>query len=126
MPEPQDRPDLTLTTVNLSARDVRQLAYFYRDLLGWEIAAEEPEWILLRAERGGVGLSVEHDEAFQRPVWPSRPGQQTLQVLDVRQLAAGLPRTGRPPVLPVAGLALDAGEPPWWHSEHRLEVPAQV
>ena len=80
-----DRPDLTLTTVNLSALDVRPLAYFYRDLLGWEVVAEEPEWILLRAEGGGVGLSVEHDEAFQRPVWPSRPGEQTLQVhLEIR------------------------------------------
>ena len=61
MPEPQDRPDLTLTTVNLSAFDVRQLAYFYRDLLGWEVAAEEPEWILLRARGGGVGLSAPGD-----------------------------------------------------------------
>lgn len=40
-----DAHGLTLTTVNIGAPDPGALARFYQHLLGWELVAEEPDWI---------------------------------------------------------------------------------
>jgi catechol 2,3-dioxygenase-like lactoylglutathione lyase family enzyme len=76
---------LTLTTVNISAPDPSALARFYRDLLGWSIAAEEPNWVLLRDPAGGVGISVQSEAFYTRPVWPAgRADQQMMMHLEIR------------------------------------------
>lgn len=72
------RARLRLTTVTLSSSDPPVLARFYSRLLGWPISAEEPEWVTLRAPEGGVGLAVQLEQDYQRPVWPARSGAQQM------------------------------------------------
>jgi len=78
-------PQLTLTTVNLSAPDPGVLARFYAALLGWEITDEEPDWVMVRPPNGGVALSFERDVNYATPVWPSTASQQRMMMhLEVR------------------------------------------
>lgn len=82
---PLDAPRLTLTTINLSAPDPGALARFYARLLSWEIAAEEPDWVMLRSPEGGVALSVQIEPSYVRPTWPAGPGdQQMMMHLEIR------------------------------------------
>jgi catechol 2,3-dioxygenase-like lactoylglutathione lyase family enzyme len=79
-----ERPRMTITGVVLDAPDPRALASFYRRLLGWEIGAEEPDWVTLRPPDGGPGLSFQTEDAYVRPVWPAGPGDQQMMVhLDI-------------------------------------------
>jgi catechol 2,3-dioxygenase-like lactoylglutathione lyase family enzyme len=79
------RAGLTLTTVNISASDPGALARFYQRLLGWEIKAEEPNWVLLRDPAGGVGLAFQTETDYARPTWPAGPGdQQMMMHLEIR------------------------------------------
>jgi catechol 2,3-dioxygenase-like lactoylglutathione lyase family enzyme len=80
-----DVPSLTLTTVNIAAPDPGALARFYGRLLGWDIRAEEPDWVILDAPDGGVSLSFETETDYVRPTWPHGPGDQhMMQHLEVR------------------------------------------
>jgi catechol 2,3-dioxygenase-like lactoylglutathione lyase family enzyme len=75
----------TLTTINISAADPGALARFYEQLLGWKIAVEEPDWVLLRDPEGGVGLACQSEEFYAKPVWPARRGdQQMMMHLEIR------------------------------------------
>ncbi|HLL66028.1 MAG TPA: VOC family protein [Micromonosporaceae bacterium] len=75
-----DPPRLKFTAVNLSAADPAALARFYQRLLGWEVQAEEPDWILLRASDGGVGLAFQTEPDYARPTWPAGPGDQQMMM----------------------------------------------
>ena len=44
----EQRPRLTVTGVVLDSPDARELAGFYRRLLGWQTTADEPDWVTLR------------------------------------------------------------------------------
>ena len=78
-------PALTLTTVNIGAPDPAALARFYVQLLGWQIAVEEPNWVLLRDPSGGVGLSFQTEVHHVRPVWPAGPDDPQMQMhLEIR------------------------------------------
>jgi catechol 2,3-dioxygenase-like lactoylglutathione lyase family enzyme len=78
-------PTLTLTTVNIGAPDPGALARFYRELLGWEVAAQEQHWVLLKNPGGGVGLSFQTEAGYRRPVWPAGAGdQQMMMHLEIR------------------------------------------
>ncbi len=80
-----DAPRLTLTTVNISAPDPRELARFYSRLLGWEVRAEEPNWVVLGAPDGGVGLAFQTEASYVRPTWPAGPSdQQMMMHLEIR------------------------------------------
>jgi catechol 2,3-dioxygenase-like lactoylglutathione lyase family enzyme len=80
-----DAQRLTLTTVNIGAPDPGALARFYQRLLGWEIKAEEPNWVLLKAPDGGVGLSFQTESTYVRPTWPAVPSdQQMMMHLEIR------------------------------------------
>jgi catechol 2,3-dioxygenase-like lactoylglutathione lyase family enzyme len=82
---PVPTAELTLTTINVSAPDPGALARFYRRLLGWELVAEEPDWVLLRNPTGGVGLAFQTETHYVRPVWPAGPGdQQMMMHLEIR------------------------------------------
>ena len=70
----------TLTTVNLSAADPGELARFYGQLLGWKIAVEEADWVLLRDPEGGVGLACQLEEFYTSPVWPAGRGDQQMMM----------------------------------------------
>jgi len=82
---PVPTAELTLTTINVSAPDPGALARFYRRLLGWELVAEEPDWVLLLNPTGGVGLAFQTETHYVRPVWPAGPGdQQMMMHLEIR------------------------------------------
>ena len=73
-----------MSGVVLDAPDARQLAAFYRRLLGWAVAMDEPDWMMLRAPDGGPGLSFQTEKAYARPTWPAGPGDQQMMVhLDI-------------------------------------------
>jgi catechol 2,3-dioxygenase-like lactoylglutathione lyase family enzyme len=79
-----DRPWMRLSGVVLGAPDARELAAFYRRLLGWAVAMDEPDWMMLRAPDGGPGLSFQTERAYARPTWPAGPGDQQMMVhLDI-------------------------------------------
>ncbi len=76
---------LTLTTVNIGAPVPGELARFYARLLGWQIASEQSDDVILRSADGGVGLSFQTEASYVRPVWPAGPGdQQMMMHLEIR------------------------------------------
>jgi len=81
-----------VTGVTLSSPDPPKLARFYADLLGWDITFDEGGWVQLPNPEGGIGLNFHIEDEYQRPVWPSRPGEQIMQVhleVKVDDLEAG-------------------------------------
>jgi catechol 2,3-dioxygenase-like lactoylglutathione lyase family enzyme len=68
----------------LGAKDARALAGFYRDLLGWEITDESPDWVELPSPAGGAGLSFQTEENHIPPVWPTTEAEQQMMMhLDI-------------------------------------------
>jgi catechol 2,3-dioxygenase-like lactoylglutathione lyase family enzyme len=77
-------PRFTLTAAVLDAPDPRALADFYRDLLGWPVGTDEPDWVTLRPPGGGAGLSFQLESAYVPPTWPAGEGdQQMMTHLDI-------------------------------------------
>ena len=80
-----DQPRLAVTGVVLDSPDARELAGFYRRLLGWPTGADEKDWVTLRSPDGGAGLSFQTEDAYARPAWPAGPGDQQMMVhLDIK------------------------------------------
>jgi catechol 2,3-dioxygenase-like lactoylglutathione lyase family enzyme len=78
------QPRMRLSTVVLDAPDARELADFYRRLLGWEINVDEGDWVLLRRPDGGTSLSFQTEPHYVRPVWPGAEGEQLMMLhLDI-------------------------------------------
>jgi catechol 2,3-dioxygenase-like lactoylglutathione lyase family enzyme len=78
-------PTISLSSVVLGTPEPRSLADFYRRLLGWEIADDQPGWVVLRPPGGGTGLSFQQEADHVPPVWPPQPGEQQMMMhLDVR------------------------------------------
>jgi hypothetical protein len=79
-----DQPRLSLTAVVLDSPDARELAAFYRRLLGWQVLRDDPEWVMLAAAGGGAGLSFQTEPAYVPPIWPAHEGDQQMSVhLDI-------------------------------------------
>jgi len=77
-------PRFTLTAAVLDTPDPRGLARFYQQLLGWPLGTDDPEWVTLRPEGGGAGLSFQLEEDHVRPVWPAGDGDPRMQLhLDI-------------------------------------------
>ncbi len=75
---------MRLTATVLDTPDPRELARFYQRLLGWPIDSDEPEWVTLRPEDGGAGLSFQLETDHVPPVWPAGPGDPRMQLhLDI-------------------------------------------
>jgi predicted enzyme related to lactoylglutathione lyase len=78
------RPRFTMTAAVLDARDPHALGEFYRDLLGWPIGRDEPDWVTVRPPGGGMGLSIQLEEDHVAPSWPAGADEQQMQVhLDI-------------------------------------------
>lgn len=75
-----DRPTATLVSTVLGTPDPRGLARFYGALLGWPIRTDEPEWVTLRPEDGGAGLSFQLETEHTPPVWPAGRDEQQMQL----------------------------------------------
>ena len=77
-------PGFRLTATVLDTPDPQRLARFYQRLLGWSLVDDDPEWVTLRPEDGGAGLSFQREERHVRPVWPAGPGDPQMQLhLDI-------------------------------------------
>jgi catechol 2,3-dioxygenase-like lactoylglutathione lyase family enzyme len=73
-----------LTATVLDTPDPRGLARFYQRMLGWRLGTDDPEWVTLRPEDGGAGLSFQLEEDHVGPVWPAGPGDTRMQLhLDI-------------------------------------------
>jgi catechol 2,3-dioxygenase-like lactoylglutathione lyase family enzyme len=71
--------------VVLGAPDARALAYFYGDLLGWEVGTDEPDWCTMGMPDAPVNLAFQTEADHVRPVWPGGAGEQQMQLhLDVQ------------------------------------------
>jgi catechol 2,3-dioxygenase-like lactoylglutathione lyase family enzyme len=78
------QPRMTLSTVVLDAPDARELADFYRRLLGWEVKVDEGDWVMLRRPDDGMSLSFQTEPFYVRPVWPGTAGEQLMMLhLDI-------------------------------------------
>lgn len=78
-------PHLSLASTVLGAPDPRELAAFYRRLLGWDTASDDGDFVILRNPEGGPGLSFQLESSHVPPVWPAGPGDQQMQShLDIR------------------------------------------
>ena len=64
----------------LSARDPVALARFYSELLGWEVSRETPDWVTIGVPGSTYYLAFAIDEHHTPPIWPSRPGEPTMQL----------------------------------------------
>jgi catechol 2,3-dioxygenase-like lactoylglutathione lyase family enzyme len=81
-----------VTGVTLNSPNPPELAAFYARLLGWEINEDQGGWVVLPNPAGGIGLAFHIEDEYQRPVWPSRPGEQIMQMhleVQVDDLEAG-------------------------------------
>ncbi len=82
----------TLRQVVLDGTDVRVLAEFYRQLLGWRYrpgdeppATGEPDpmdrdWLVLRDSGGGVQVAFQQVAALPEATWPEGPVPQQLHL----------------------------------------------
>ncbi|MBG7701142.1 VOC family protein [Streptomyces sp. MC1] len=128
-----------LSTVVLDAHDAHELAGFYRRLLGYEVRAEEPDWVLIGPPPGtdGVALAFETERDYVRPVWPTRnPGDQQMMLhLDIevddltdgtaRALAEGATLAEHQPQDDVRVLFDPSGHPFCLWTRGQLGAPAQ-
>ena len=73
-----EKQPITMSSIVLDAPDARELAAFYRRLLGWTVVADEPRWVKLSPPDGGTGISFQTEDDYVRPVWPSGLGEQQM------------------------------------------------
>ena len=72
----------------LDATDVRGLAEFYRELLGWVYRDEDHDsddtWVVIKPPSGGSGLSFQLETEHEPPTWPTERDTQQMQLhLDI-------------------------------------------
>lgn len=85
MDDVQPRPHLSgwIGTV-LSAPQARPLAHFYRDLLGWPLHDDEPDWCTMQIPGARANLAFQSEEHYSPPAWPAGPGQPHMMLhLDI-------------------------------------------
>jgi catechol 2,3-dioxygenase-like lactoylglutathione lyase family enzyme len=89
----RQQPRMTVSGTNLDCPDAHVLADFYRRLLGWQVAQDQPDDVILRPPGGGPGLSFQTERRYVRPVWPARPGDQQMMMhleIEVGDLGAAV------------------------------------
>lgn len=80
-----ERPgSIEVSAVVLGASDPGALARFYAELLGWPVAVDEGDWLIVREPGGGTGLSFQLEPDHEAPTWPPVHGEQQMMMhLDV-------------------------------------------
>jgi catechol 2,3-dioxygenase-like lactoylglutathione lyase family enzyme len=81
-------PRVSWRTLSLECADADVMARFYSGLLGWYVNGRgdvDPRtgrsgWVTLRNPSGGIALAFGVDDAYEPPVWPGRPGEQTMMM----------------------------------------------
>ncbi len=77
----------------LDAPDALTLARFYAELLGWEVAKEEPYYVAVAPPGGVAYLGFQTSEGYQKPSWPNTAGAQQMMMhldFEVTDLAAAV------------------------------------
>jgi hypothetical protein len=99
-----ERPAMRFSGPCVETDDAIGLLQFYERFLGWEIKDRTDErddmppgwgWGVVRPADGAQGhkIEVQWSDSYERPVWPGRPGTQSMQWhLDwqVQDLEAGV------------------------------------
>jgi catechol-2,3-dioxygenase len=87
------RPRMEFSAAVLGAKDAATLARFYQRLLGWEVAVDEGDWVMLRPPEGRPVLSFQSEPDHVPPAWPAQPGAQQMMIhldIGVEDLEAGV------------------------------------
>ena len=66
--------------VVLEAPDARALSRFYSELLGWEVAKDDPQEAAIGPADGVAYLAFQTSPDYVRPVWPNREGSQQMMM----------------------------------------------
>ena len=70
--------------VVLNAADARTLACFYRDLFGWSLAADEPDWCTMPIPEARANLAFQTEALYEPPTWPAMIWRQQMMMhLDI-------------------------------------------
>lgn len=79
------RPHLTgRLGLVLSAPRARSLAHFYRDLLGWPLHTDGPDWCTMQTPGDAAHLAFQSEEHYSPPTWPAGPDDQHMMLhLDI-------------------------------------------
>ncbi|MGW0762939.1 VOC family protein [Streptomyces sp. NPDC002814] len=64
--------------VVLEAPDPQALARFYSELLGWEIAKEDPDGAAIAPPEGVAYIAFQRSEGYVPPVWPAQADAQRI------------------------------------------------
>jgi catechol 2,3-dioxygenase-like lactoylglutathione lyase family enzyme len=86
---------MTFNAAVLDAPDARELADFYRRLLGWEVVEDSPDWVTLREPGGTTRLSFQTESRYRPPVWPAKGDDQQMMIhldIEVDDLVAEVDR----------------------------------
>jgi catechol 2,3-dioxygenase-like lactoylglutathione lyase family enzyme len=62
----------------LEAPDPHALACFYSELLGWEIAKEDPDGAAITPSEGVAYIAFQLSDGYVPPVWPAQDGAQRI------------------------------------------------
>jgi predicted enzyme related to lactoylglutathione lyase len=87
------RTSSTRWSAVLDSNDAQVLARFYRQLLGWRVRSEEPDWVTIEAGDGSGYLAFQTNGTYVPPVWPAGPEDQQMQIhldFEVRDLTAAV------------------------------------
>jgi hypothetical protein len=63
-----------LDSVVPDAPDARALANSHRDVFGWSLAADEPDWCTMRIPEAHADLAFQTVTLYKRPTEAGRPG----------------------------------------------------
>src|SRR5690349_19629135 len=66
--------------VVLGAPNARELAYFYRELLGWGLGTDGPAWCTIGLPDSPANLAFQTETTHVPPVWPQTAGHQQMQL----------------------------------------------
>lgn len=86
--------------------DLDAVVAFYEGLTGLEAVEREDRWVMLRGTPAQMGINVQAEDWYVRPVWPERDGAQTkmmhfeVQVDDVPTAVAEAVSLGASEALP--------------------------
>jgi catechol 2,3-dioxygenase-like lactoylglutathione lyase family enzyme len=58
-----------LRNVALECADPKALANFYRELTGWQVVNDEPDWVTL-GDGGEIRLAFQEAPGHKPPTWP--------------------------------------------------------
>jgi catechol-2,3-dioxygenase len=96
----------TLRSVVLECAEPAKLAEFYRELIGWSVATQEPDWITLADDGGYLRLAFQEAPGHEPPAWPDESSSMQfhldfmvddLAVAGERALALGATRFAHQP-----------------------------